>query len=300
MSRVWGGRHLETYGYHIPEGSIGEAWCISGHQHGSTIVDGGRFDGMSLRTLYAEHRELFAGDASEEFPLLIKILDAQQDLSIQIHPDDVYAKMHESSYGKTECWYVLNTTEEGKLIVGHHGDVSDVKRGVSAKKWDDVLRYEMVKTGDFFYVPAGTIHAICAGNMIYEVQQSSDITYRLYDYDRLENGVLRELHTEKALDVVKPFDHSRIHTDQLIEDCSMYQHRLLVDSPFFKVDVYHFKQSMTYTIDNETYSLCSVFDGELIVNGTCFTTGMHFICSSQIDQMEISGEGQLFVTQAKI
>lgn len=301
MERLWGGRNLEQFGYTLPDGNIGEAWCISGHKAGSSLVVNEEFLGMNLRQLYEQRRDLFANDQSEEFPLLVKILDAQQDLSIQIHPDDAYAKVHENSYGKTECWYVLDAAKDGKLIIGHNGSVDDVKEAIDRKDWDRVLRYETVKKGDFFFVPAGTIHAICHDTIIYEVQQSSDMTYRLYDYDRLESGKLRDLHTKQAMDVLKPFEQEAISTKQQIYSDEYYTHNQLVDCPFFSVNQYTLNSEVcTLTVENPTYSLCSVFNGEVVVNCEVFKHGEHFICSSQSPLMEISGVGQLFITQAKI
>lgn len=299
MNRIWGGRNLETFHYTLPSGNVGEAWCVSAHEAGSTYVEGGEHNGKTLREVYCHNRELFANDPHDEFPILIKILDAQQDLSIQIHPDDLYAKQHEESYGKTECWYVLNTNGDNQLILGHSGDTSTILNAIQTKRWNDVLRYHPIQKGDFFFVPAGTIHAICKGSVIYEVQQSSDITYRLYDYERLENGKLRELHEQKSLDVLKPFDEAKVKTREVLYQDEMFEHHRLVDCAYFEVNHYIFHKEKHITIKNDTYLLCSVFYGTCTIAGETFTHGDHFICTSQLKSIEVKGTGELFVTSVK-
>lgn len=299
MRRIWGGRKLETFNYTLPSGNIGEAWCVSGHEAGSTCVVGGGYSGKTLREVYHYNRELFANDPHDEFPILIKILDAQQDLSIQIHPDDFYAKQYEQSYGKTECWYVLDTNYDNQLILGHVGNKNAVSNAIKTRKWNDVLSYHSIQKGDFFFVPAGTIHAICKGSVIYEVQQSSDVTYRLYDYERLENGKLRELHEQKSLDVLKPFDETRVKTRKVIYKDEIFEHHRLVDCQYFEVNHYIFHRAKCITIQNDTYLLCSVFYGDCIIGGETFTHGEHFICTSQLKEIEIEGTGELFITSVK-
>lgn len=144
-------------------------------------------------------------DANKDFPLLIKLIDAKQNLSVQVHPDDTYALRHENGYGKTEMWYVIDTEPGAGLYVGFNRDVSreEVAQRIKDNTVMEVLDFHPTKPGDVFFIPAGTVHAIGAGNLICEIQQSSNSTYRLYDYDRRDKfGNPRELHLEKALDVL--------------------------------------------------------------------------------------------------
>ena len=164
----------------------------------------GPFSGMGLDQLWREYPELFGNPEEEAFPLLTKILDAKMDLSVQVHPEDAYAKAHENEeLGKTECWYILDCKESAEMIFGHNAQTKDelielINRG----KWNNLLRRVKIKPSDFYYVPSGTIHALCEGTLVLETQQSSDTTYRLYDYDRRDaNGNLRELYLERAIDV---------------------------------------------------------------------------------------------------
>ena len=204
--KIWGGRQLETvFGYDIPDGPIGECWAISAHPNGDCQIAEGPYAGHTLSWLWAEHRELFGNCEGKEFPLLIKILDAKDDLSIQIHPNDEYAAEHENgSLGKTECWYVLDCEPGATIIVGQCAkDRVEAAQMIEEGRWGDMLNVLPIHKGDFFQIDSGTVHAIKTGTLILETQQSSDVTYRLYDYDRPgTDGKLRPLHIEQSLDCI--------------------------------------------------------------------------------------------------
>ncbi len=180
--RIWGGRALaETFGYEIPYDKTGECWAISAHPHGQSVVRDGVYAGFTLGQLWEQHRELFGNVSGDRFPLLTKILDANADLSVQVHPDDAYARVHErGELGKTECWYIIDCEEGAELIYGHHAQSKEEFRAwVEQGAWDQLLRRVKIHPGDFFFVPSGTIHALGAGTLVLETQQSSDTTYRL-------------------------------------------------------------------------------------------------------------------------
>ena len=198
--KIWGGSRLKTeYGYDIPSDKTGEYWAISGMEERPSVITNGIYEGESLRNLYQNNRELFGNSKEENFPLLVKIIDAADDLSIQVHPDDEMGKRLENSKGKTECWYILNE-EPASIIYGLNVDKKEEAiKLIDERKWDELLKEKPTKKGDFFFVRAGTVHAIKKGSLILEIQQASDVTYRLYDYDRIDkNGNLRDLHLEKA------------------------------------------------------------------------------------------------------
>ncbi|MDF7639118.1 mannose-6-phosphate isomerase, class I [Lactobacillus sp. ESL0791] len=203
--KIWGGRKLKTiFNYDIPDGKVGEAWIISAYKNDAATVSHGELKGKTLREVYQEHPELFGMPKEKEFPLLVKFLDANDSLSVQVHPDDDYARKYENDNGKTESWYVLQADPGAYLIYGHTAKTrEELADMIHQGKWDELLRKVPVKTGDFFYVPAGTIHALTKGILVIETQQSSDVTYRLYDYDRVDSktGKKRELHTEKSIAV---------------------------------------------------------------------------------------------------
>ncbi|MDO4404326.1 MAG: class I mannose-6-phosphate isomerase [Atopobiaceae bacterium] len=204
-NNIWGGRRLAQFGYDIPDGPVGECWGISAHPHGDCVIDGGPYDGLTLSQLWDEHHELFEGAEGDRFPLLIKVLDALDDLSIQVHPDDTYAAEHENgSLGKHECWYVLDCHEHAHIIVGQHAKSrEEFAQMVEENRWHDLENFVPIKPGDFFDIKPGTMHAILGATLILETQQSSDVTYRVYDYNRKQDdGSLRELHLQQAMDVI--------------------------------------------------------------------------------------------------
>ncbi len=203
---IWGGRKMEEeYGYEIPDGPVGECWAISAHPHGDCVVSKGTFAGKHLSELWDTRRDLFGNAEGDRFPLLIKVIDAADDLSVQVHPDDAYANEHENgSLGKHECWYVLACHEHGHIAVGQKARSREEMAQMAAdKRWDDIVNEISIEPGDFFNIKPGTVHAILAGTLILETQQSSDVTYRVYDFERRQaDGTLRETHLAQALDVI--------------------------------------------------------------------------------------------------
>lgn len=203
---IWGGRRLALdFGFDIPEGPVGECWAISAHPHGDCVVKEGPFAGLTLSQLWDERRDLFGNTEGERFPLLVKIIDAADDLSVQVHPDDAYARTHEhGSLGKHECWYVLAAGEGGHIAVGQHTkSTQEFLARAQDGAWDGIVNELPIQAGDFFDIAPGTLHAILGGTLILEIQQSSDVTYRVYDYGRRQgDGTLRETHMARALDVI--------------------------------------------------------------------------------------------------
>ena len=202
---IWGGDRLgKDWGYEIPGDDTGECWAVSAHPNGDCTIKEGTYAGKTLSELWETYPNLFGNTGLDRFPLLIKIIDAKTDLSIQVHPDDAYAKVNENgSLGKTECWYVLDCDEDSSLVIGHNAkDKEELSEMIHHGKWDELIREIPVKKGDFIQINPGTVHAIKGGLMILETQQNSDITYRVYDYGRLTNGKPRELHIDKSIDVI--------------------------------------------------------------------------------------------------
>lgn len=211
---VWGGRRLETmYNRALPPGVIAESWEISGHPAAPTSADAGYWAGVSLPTILDALGEdlvgTHAGWAMERnrFPLLVKLLDAHQDLSLQVHPDDEYARTHENGeLGKAEVWYFLHVDPGTRLILGLRPEVTreSFSEGLRIGRLAELLNYVPIQAGQAVPVPTGTIHALLAGTVATEIQQNSDLTYRVYDWGRVgADGSPRPLHIEKALDVIK-------------------------------------------------------------------------------------------------
>ena len=171
----------------------------------SNTITNGEFKGMTLRELYNSKRVLFGNLSNEEFPILFKIIEAADDLSIQVHPNDEYAKKNEDSYGKSESWYILDAVDlKSKIIMGHNArSKSEFLEYLNDIEIFKILNERFVSPGEYFFIPSGTIHGICKNTKVLEISQSSDITYRIFDYNRLNHGKNRELHIDKALDVLR-------------------------------------------------------------------------------------------------
>ena len=203
---VWGGNRLKNdYGFESELNNIAEAWMLCARADGDNVIENGEHSGKSFKEFIKDNKELLGtkGSKYEEFPLLIKFIDAKADLSVQVHPDDEYAKIHENSYGKTEAWYILDCDEGAELIYGFNKQLTadEFRKSIADNTFLEYVNKVKVKKGDVFFISAGTLHAIGSGILLAEVQQNCNTTYRVYDYNRLVDGKPRELHVEKALDV---------------------------------------------------------------------------------------------------
>ena len=208
--KVWGGTKLNKLFKKIAKGNIGESWEISGVAGDISEVKNGTLKGKALTELIENYKEKLVGEKvyqnfGNTFPLLFKFIDACEDLSVQVHPDDVLAKKRHNSFGKTEMWYILDVEKDGRLILGFNEEMDQQKylKSLSENKITEILNSEPVNKGDAFVLNPGTVHAIGAGILLAEIQQTSDITYRIYDWDRPDtNGQMRQLHNDLALDAI--------------------------------------------------------------------------------------------------
>ncbi|MCR3905676.1 MAG: class I mannose-6-phosphate isomerase [Tenericutes bacterium] len=288
--RLWGGQNLRTeFGYDLPPKNIGECWAISAHLNGDCRVKNGKFMGMTISTLFRTERKLFNYYQSKKFPLMVKIIDANDDLSIQVHPDDKYAKRHTEDEGKAECWYILDAKDDAYIIYGHQAKSKDeLANMVSENQWKDLLIKKNVKKGDFIFVPAGTIHSIGKGIMLLEIQQTSDINYRLYDYDRLdEHGEKRDLQIEEAIQVTRiPHVNPVLRTKFFdLGDTSITRY---VKNDYFTVEKWDVNSSFNH--ENDRFKLMSVIDGYGQVNGNSVKKGDHFIVTANVNYIQLIGK----------
>jgi len=251
---LWGGNQLkDRYGIESDLDIVAEAWELSAHPDGESIVATGKHKGLSFsKYIETVGKEVLGWKCSplQSFPILVKFIDAKGNLSIQVHPDDEYALEHENQYGKNEMWYVVDAKEGAGLYVGFNRDVDkdEVRRRVQNHTITEVLNFYPTKSGDIFFIPAGTVHAICEGNLICEIQQSSNCTYRLYDYDRRDKfGNPRELHLDKALDVL---DFNKYEALQGNVSCK-----------YFETEIVKFEEK-TIRIDDDRFLSIIVIDGE--------------------------------------
>ena len=301
QERIWGGQKLKTlFSYDLPYAHTGECWAISAHPNGQSVIREGEFSGLTLGELWGSHPELFQS-SSPRFPLLTKILDASDNLSVQVHPNDDYARLHENGeLGKTECWYILDAEPGAEIIYGHAAQtkeqlISYMKEG----NWDDLLTKVPVQAGDFFYVPSGTIHALGKGIVVLETQQSSDTTYRVYDYNRIDkDGNTRELHLEKAIDVTTvPQVYVPTKPEQLSENGIIIT--TLVSNQFFTVQKWDITDCTTLPA-HAKYTICSVIAGEGVLqigaHSYDLTKGDHFILPVNFGEYTLKGEFTIIIS----
>ncbi|MCK9169655.1 MAG: class I mannose-6-phosphate isomerase [Treponema sp.] len=293
---IWGGSRLSEFGYNLPGEHVGECWAVSAHPNGDCTISSGTYAGMHLSQLWTEHNELFGNAHGSRFPLLTKIIDADADLSIQVHPDDTYAQTHENgSLGKTECWYILDAEPGTMIVIGHNAkNHEEVKQMIEQKRWKEFIREIPVQKGDFFLIEPGTVHAIKGGTLLLETQQNSDITYRVYDYDRLNNGKPRELHVKQSIDVVKaPFIKTEPPKD-LKKTVNSNMHEL-VSCPFFSVWTLDVEENAEIKQDQK-FMIVSVVEGSGNVDGMMVEKGKHFIIPAGYGKVVFRGNMQLVVS----
>ena len=295
---IWGGERLgKDWPYEIPGNDTGECWAVSAHPNGDCTVKEGIYKDKTLSELWEKHPELFGNTGADRFPLLVKIIDAKADLSIQVHPDDAYAKMNENgSLGKTECWYVLDCDENASLVIGHNAkSKEELTDMVHNGRWGELIREIPVKKGDFIQIDPGTVHAIKGGLMILETQQNSDITYRVYDYDRLTDGKPRQLHIDQSIDVItvpaKPIEESVMK----VGDLPANQMNQLISCDYYKVWKLDVTEPITIT-QEYPFLIVSVIEGDGLICGQMIGKGDHFILPNGYGTAALQGNMQLILS----
>jgi len=241
--KIWGGEKLiKVLNKDSDRTDIGESWELSDVKGDTSIVSNGDLKGKDLKELISEYKAELMGEKiynhfGEKFPLLIKFIDAKEALSIQLHPHDDLAKKRHNSFGKTEMWYVMQADEKSNLIVGFQKEVTSKEylEHLENKTLLDILNVDEVKKGDVYFIPTGRVHAIGAGVMLAEIQQTSDITYRIYDWDRPNpDGTYRELHTEEAIDAIDYSAQDSYKTEYSKEQNTSSE---IVSCPYFTTNV---------------------------------------------------------------
>lgn len=300
--RIWGGTKLASYlNKEIPSPTTGESWEISTVPGDVSVIANGIYAGMNFNELISQYpSELLGTKVFErfgyDFPLLFKFLDAKEDLSIQLHPNDELAKKRHNSFGKTEMWYVMQADENARLIVGFKEKSSpeEYLKHLNDKTLVSILEEITVKQGDVFFLETGTIHAIGAGIVIAEIQQTSDITYRIYDFDRKDaNGNLRELHVDLALEAI---NYNRVEAKKEYSNINN-QSNLVVDCPYFTTNVFPLNGQVvkTNTSDSFIVYMCTEGNFEISIGKEVysFQKGETFLLPAVVADYQLIGSATL-------
>lgn len=303
---IWGGTRMrDDFGLKTDINPVAEGWMLACHKDGMNTIDGGEYDGKTLESVIKEGgKSKIAGTNSEKFPyfpVLIKLIDAKDNLSVQVHPDNEYAARVEHEFGKTEMWYVLDAAPGATLIYGFKNKIGkeEFKQAIESNTLLDVLNVVEVKKGDMFFIEAGTVHAIGKGALIAEIQQNSNSTYRVYDYGRLgKDGKPRELHIQKAIDVsktepakygTKPFGEK--------EEISGGTRQMLTECPLFSVYNYELCGKVELNANEESFNHILVVDGSGKIGGREFKKGDSFFVPANYGNYEIDGNGEFILTK---
>ena len=291
---IWGGVKLkEKYGKQTDKDPVAESWELSFHKDGPTRLENGK-------TLQEEVTAKELGrncDGFPFFPMLVKLIDAKQDLSVQVHPSDKYALEHENSFGKTEMWYIVEAEKGAGIYLGFKKDVTQAEYETAIKEntLTDLLNFFEVKAGDCYFIPSGTIHAIATGCLICEIQQNSNLTYRVYDYGRRDkNGNLRELHVEKALKVtdLKKYEYTPLNLKTA-------QGELLGLSRYFTTTSVVVKGEATVTADKNSFKCITCVEGKGDADGKEVKAGDSLFVPAGYGEVKLSGDMRLIMAEVR-
>ena len=292
---LWGGTRLrDDYGLECNLDIIAEGWMLSCHKDGNSTIENGEYKGLTLREAIEKSETSLIGTNAEgfpDFPILIKLIDAKQNLSIQVHPDDEYAQKVEGEFGKTEMWYVVDCEDGAYLYYGFKEEISKAqfKEAIENNTLTNILNKVEVKKGDCFFIESGTVHAIGAGLLIAEIQQNSNTTYRVYDYGRVgADGKPRELHTEKAVDVTVTTlpKYPVLHDNQEIETT-------LAECKYFKVKKHNVNGNIEINVDSTSFSSLLCVEGQCTVGDVEIKAGECVFIPANMGSVVVSGNAIL-------
>lgn len=294
---IWGGTRLkEELHKNTPYEITAESWEISTNKNGNSIITEGEFKGKKLQELFEmqDYRKKIFGEKcikKDRFPLLIKYIDAKNNLSVQVHPSDNYATKNEGDIGKSEMWYIMDCPKAAKLICGLKENIKtkeQLKNIIKKGTIKEYLQYIDIEKGDSIYIPAGTIHAITSGILICEIQQNSDLTYRVYDWDRVDkNGNSRELHIKQAIDVIN------LKNKAIKVKTKVKEYQKILDTENFKVDKLNINGKYLAESNEDTFYAINILDGEGRIYWNNkehkIKKGDSFIIPANIGKYKISG-----------
>ncbi len=280
---IWGGNTLRrVWNKHTDKDIIAESWELSCHKEGESIVANGEYVGKTLSSVLEMKPQMKGKKALDFqfFPILIKLIDAKTNLSIQVHPSDEYALQNEGQFGKSEMWYIVDAVDGGGVYCGFKEpySIEDVEKALRENRIIELLNFIEVKKGDCIYIPAGTVHAICGGLLICEVQQNSSLTYRLYDYDRVDKfGNKRELHIDKSLKVIDPTKVCKVNEEVKVIDENRKQ---LASCKYFTTTEIKVDGEVEIEVDDSSFASITVVEGNggVVVDGNLETLDLGDTC----------------------
>ncbi len=300
---LWGGTRLrDEYGKECDFDKVAESWELSCHKDGPSVVADGEDKGLTLREYIEKHGRQVLGsdcDAFDDFPILIKLIDAKDNLSVQVHPDNDYAQRVEGEYGKTEMWYIVDCDEGAELLYGFKHEISkeEFAERIENNTLLEVTNNVPVHKGDVFFIKAGTLHAIGKGILIAEIQQNSNTTYRIYDYGRVgKDGKPRELHVEKAKDVTK-LAPAEQYPASSVEKHDGYDSKLMASCDYFTTYVMNIDGEAALTADEKSFNSLLILDGEVTVGGIKAKKGDSVFVTAVTGGYTVSGKAQLVLTK---
>ncbi|MGL4973035.1 MAG: type I phosphomannose isomerase catalytic subunit [Culicoidibacterales bacterium] len=294
--KIWGGRGLETIRQNLPSGKIGESWDVALHPNGMSIVANGDDAGKSFSELIEKYQYQLLGTkiSINTFPLLVKVITAGENLSIQVHPDDAYALEHEKQLGKTEAWYVLAAEADAQLIIGVKPK-AEQEYQQALKNGTDLLPYlnqVPVEAGDCFLIPSGCVHAIGAGVTLIEIQQNSDVTYRLYDYGRP-----REIHVEQGIAVTDFKIKTKNAKYNPVQEYESYYEKLLCENQYFVMKEMTIQQEVQCLSNPEHFEIVTCIDGLVVLSGENFKETMRLgesmLIPAALGKYKMTGQAKL-------
>lgn len=309
--KIWGGSKLNSL-FNKPSntGKLGESWELSGYNGDISVVHNGNLTGKSLNELIEKYKGDLVGNQVYErfgltFPLLFKLIDANDNLSIQVHPGDDVAMERHNSFGKTEMWYVIDADPEGELVIGFKKDCTKEAylKALEDGCLEDLLQKVKVTKGDVFYIPAGLVHAIGKGVVLAEIQQTSDLTYRIYDYKRVdENGKERDLHTDEALDVI---DFTASSDPKTIYTRNINELATLVSCEYFTTNIIRFNEQFNRCygkVDSFVVYMCMEGRFDIVCNGTktSVTKGETVLIPASVQEVELKPQDEVTLLEVYV
>lgn len=289
---LWGGtRLIKEFNKETTENKMAESWELSEHQDGMSKIEG-----IYINEYIKNHPECL-GSNIEKIPFMIKLIDALKNLSIQVHPGNEYARVNENDNGKTETWYIVDCDNDAYLYQGLKRDSSreEVAKAIKDNTILDLLNKVKIHKGDVYHIPSGTIHAICENTLVYEIQQNSNVTYRLYDYDRVgDDGKKRTLHINQALDVIN-YHKITNQSQKAISISDDYTLSQMAKTDYYDAKILHLKKEYILQVTNKSFVHLLIVDGQVTINEEVYQKGDSLFIDAKNENYKLCGSATILI-----